>query len=106
MSYNKINEREIELFESQSPHQLAVTAATAESKSDDAMSALDRMTDQRDQLARQLKDATEQLEMAELLLVKSGKLLNKRMWQADDRKVLVETINDHFNQKPIPPKAL
>lgn len=56
MSDNKINERAIELFESQSPHQLAITAATAETKLASAMSALDRMIDQREQLAEQLRE--------------------------------------------------
>lgn len=54
----KITDRAMELFESQSPHQLAVTLAHFEAKHTEALSALDRMTDQRDQLAAQLKDAT------------------------------------------------
>lgn len=54
----KITDRAIELFEAQSPHQLAVTLAHFEVKHAEAMSALDRMTGQRDQLAAQLKDAT------------------------------------------------
>lgn len=47
----KITDRAMELFEAQSPHQLAVTLAHFEAKHAEAMNALDRMTDQRDQLA-------------------------------------------------------
>ena len=53
-------DRAFELLEKKSPHQLAVELVELERKHSIALSALDKMQDQRDQLADQLKDATAQ----------------------------------------------
>lgn len=61
-------DRVFELLEQKSPHQLAVELAELQHKHDIALAALNKMQDQRDQLAAQLKDATAQCGvMAELL---------------------------------------
>lgn len=61
-------DRAMELFERKSPEQLAVELVQMQDKHAQAMAALDRMQDQRDQLAAQLKDATRQCGvMADLL---------------------------------------
>lgn len=61
-------DRALELLEQKSPHQLAVELAELQHKHDIALAALNKMQDQRDQLAAQLKDATAQCGvMADLL---------------------------------------
>ncbi len=93
----KITDRAAELLEAQSPHQLAVTLAHFEAKHADAMSALDRMTDQRDQLAAQLKDATAQL-------ARAGDLLRAaRGWgQSAEATCLVDNINGYLAGEVLP----
>lgn len=61
-------DRAMELFERKRPEQLAVELVQMQDKHTQAMAALDRMQDQRDQLAAQHKDATRQCGvMADLL---------------------------------------
>lgn len=61
-------DRAMELFERKSPEQLAVELVQMQDKHAQAMDALDRMQDQRDQLAAQHKDTTRQCELMAGLL--------------------------------------
>lgn len=61
-------DRAFELLERKSPHQLAVELAELQHKHDIALAALDKMQNQRDQLAAQLKDATAQCVVSAELL--------------------------------------
>lgn len=98
----KITDRAMGLFETQSPHQLAVTLAHFEAKHAEALSALDRMTDQRDQLAAQLKDATAQLARAEDLLRAAVLELLGLNYPS---LVLVDNINGYLAGEVLPPAA-
>lgn len=61
-------DRALELLEQKSPNQLAVELAELQRKHGIALSALNKMQDQRDQLAAQLKDATAQCVVSAELL--------------------------------------
>lgn len=61
-------DRAFELLEQKSPHQLAVELAEMQRKHGIALSTLNKMQDQRDQLAVQLKDATVQCGVSAELL--------------------------------------
>lgn len=88
-------DRAFELLEQKSPHQLAVELAELQQKHDIALAALNKMQDQRDQLAAQLKDATAQCGLMAELLTEAWGYINSSAEREenstvaeDDRKLL------------------
>ncbi len=79
-------------------HLLPESYAVLEAKHAEALSALGRMTDQRDQLAAQVKDATAQL-------ARAGDLLRAaRGWgQSAGATCLVDNINGYLAGEVLPP---
>lgn len=75
-------------------HSLPESYAVLEAKHAEALSALDRMTDQRDQLAAQLKDATARLGWAGDLLQEAYDTLHGDGWE-----LLPEAIADYMAGK-------